>query len=774
MDYKEFRSHAIQSAKLYLQYLNENNKGYSTVGVRAIEPLKQEKQFRLHLTGKIFDTSSVQIMVRELIYPHSEIEPSQYDEQSKTLDIRVNNGSFDLSTSPEGINVVSDLKFLVERVLNWYEYHAEPLQLPAHSSTIRLNPKLLTATLSDEQQAALEGIFTNPFSYIWGAPGTGKTQFVLAQAVLTYCLAQKQVLIVAPTNNAVEQTLRGILPVLKKAGIPLRCVLRFGTPSKAFFEQYPMVCEIPSIEQELEQIDQQLKFFKKAYAYFDTVAWLEETQKTVTQQKEIFEQIVTDTNNAQSTIRKLQIERKNLQNDYAPLYARIDQLTTRCASLTAFLSKKRSWLSRRFLHRRLYETEQQLTFTLQELSEYRNQQNSFLLRLETLNNKITTMNNELHNLSEQKEACYLQLEQQFRCSPVSEFGNKLVSSFTPFQGSASFSTLAVSLEQVSLDIQSRSVPYQNFTLKKAIAEENALLTRRQQIDSLSVTDRLPDTLVVATTVDGFIGRVSDFPDLKPYHVFLDEAAYCSLIKAFTLLSQPAPITFLGDHMQLPPVCEADDYLFRKNELMPMFLWSQSALYCESVFNHSFDELFSEYTNSSELESHKMARFNLLHTFRFGESLAQVLARFVYTPQFHGNSFIQTNISILNAPHRSSERNQRSSLDEAKAISAYLKQNPCNDFAVITPYKDQKKLLVQHAKGHYAPDRISTIHGSQGQEWDTVFLSVAAVSPTNFLSKQLINTAVSRAKKHLIIVCDQTCWERYPSSFLGALIASANR
>lgn len=225
-------------------------------------------------------------------------------------------------------------------------------------------------------------------------------------------------------------------------------------------------------------------------------------------------------------------------------------------------------------------------------------------------------------------------------------------------------------------------------------------------------------------------------------------------------------------MQLPPVCEADDHLFKQDNLMPMFLWAQSALYCESVFTHSFDELFNEYIKNSEFEPHNMARFNLLHTFRFGESLAQVLARFVYTPQFHGNHLIQTNISILNVPHRSSERNQRSSVDEATAITAYLKQNPCKDFAVITPYKDQKKQLVQQAKGHYALDRISTIHGSQGQEWDTVFLSVAAVSPTSFLSKQLINTAVSRAKKHLIIVCDRACWERYPSSFLGALIATA--
>ena len=70
--------------------------------------------------------------------------------------------------------------------------------------------------------------------------------------------------------------------------------------------------------------------------------------------------------------------------------------------------------------------------------------------------------------------------------------------------------------------------------------------------------------VIAATIDCYIGRYSptsdNSQDINRFcadHYFLDESAYCSLIKAATLFASDCPITFLGDHLQLPPVCELD-------------------------------------------------------------------------------------------------------------------------------------------------------------------------------------------------------------------------
>ena len=80
------------------------------------------------------------------------------------------------------------------------------------------------------------------------------------------------------------------------------------------------------------------------------------------------------------------------------------------------------------------------------------------------------------------------------------------------------------------------------------------------------------------------------------------------------------------------------------------------------------------------------------------------------------------------------------------------------------------------------DNVVTVHQSQGREWDNVFLSVTDTTDkffTNSLSsvsdgKKVINTAVSRAKKNLIIVCDYKYWIAQKSQLIGKLLAVAQR
>lgn len=59
----------------------------------------------------------------------------------------------------------------------------------------------------------MQGVLSSPFSHVWGAPGTGKTRYVLANRVLAIC-ENKKIILVAFTNNALEQVLSGVLEVL--------------------------------------------------------------------------------------------------------------------------------------------------------------------------------------------------------------------------------------------------------------------------------------------------------------------------------------------------------------------------------------------------------------------------------------------------------------------------------------------------------------------------------------------------------------------------------
>lgn len=74
----------------------------------------------------------------------------------------------------------------------------------------------------------------------------------------------------------------------------------------------------------------------------------------------------------------------------------------------------------------------------------------------------------------------------------------------------------------------------------------------------------------------------------------------------------------------------------------------------------------------------------------------------------------------------------------------------------------------------------TIHKSQGLEWDTVILSAVDAEEmfftdsTKIRGNALLNTALSRARKHLVIVCDADCWAKRPQQLLGRLVLAAGR
>ena len=289
--------------------------------------------------------------------------------------------------------------------------------------------------------------------------------------------------------------------------------------------------------------------------------------------------------------------------------------------------------------------------------------------------------------------------------------------------------------------------------------------------------------MVAATVDGYIHKLSGDSVFHPVHVFLDEAAYCPLIKSAVLLSMNVPVTLLGDHMQLPPVCEMGDELFNREAYMSVCLWAQSSLYLASVFSHSLQEIRDQYISENKADStislppqSIMKKYDLQHTFRFGEKLAKVLSRYVYTEQFCGNPNVDTEVVVIDVtkmPEDEKNVNHR----ECEAIKKYLPESiNSTSYAILTPFKKQKQALLSTVfpKGQIDKDEhVFTIHGSQGREWDIVIISVVSTTDHWFLTPRLLNTAVSRAKKQLILVCDASYWSVQTNHIIGGLVAIAN-
>ena len=89
-------------------------------------------------------------------------------------------------------------------------------------------------------------------------------------------------------------------------------------------------------------------------------------------------------------------------------------------------------------------------------------------------------------------------------------------------------------------------------------------------------------------------------DYEFAHIFLDEAGYTSLIKALTLFINDCPITFLGDHKQLTPICQMNFNEMKKGENKSVVLWEQSAIYIHDIFNcECIDDIFERYVSNAD-------------------------------------------------------------------------------------------------------------------------------------------------------------------------------
>jgi superfamily I DNA and/or RNA helicase len=139
---------------------------------------------------------------------------------------------------------------------------------------------------------------------------------------------------------------------------------------------------------------------------------------------------------------------------------------------------------------------------------------------------------------------------------------------------------------------------------------------------------------------------------------------------------------------------------------------------------------------------------------------------------------------------STHLSKRQNSAERNAIIELMNDIGSESFAVITPYVNQRNLLRNNRYNNLInsdyfypagnvtpPDNVMTIHASQGREWDTVILSVVDANDKWFTDSEnkisngkfVLNTAVSRAKEKLIIVCDYEYWKNQKKQFIGKLL-----
>lgn len=779
------RQICISGSKVYYDWLEEKGKGVQVIKV-IDKKLIHENIFSLRLSRKLFDTDAIyfKCLVDEQEYDTNTIKIVEYDKDKNLLIIKLPPHLIKKFTDlkPNQLILISDLKFLVERVRQWYVANGTELKIPTKSSTLKNTLDQLSyfkgKAPSSKQGEAIRTIFTTPFNYIWGPPGTGKTQFVLAYSLIHYIQQGKKVAVFAPTNNAIEQVLRGVIQMTDKASINRKKILRLGGPSKAFAQAFPEICEEKGLMKKIREIEKQIKILEKVIH-----------SKIPSPKEEVLQKIKVGLENLKQIDKEkkwLQLIQDDLKKEYSVATKLFQTEAKEYNSIAAKLKKHKrkaaTWINR-FL--RNFQSDHQTKWDK---------------GIPLLEKQLTKLSPSVKRL----QANLAKVESEFKKHKgkldknIEAFKQVEVNTKQLYQTIELSAPFHLTAEKVSQDIDIHiQAEIEKRKIEEALAHayhSNTQLDLQREVDSLNqqkkhllnrtTEERIKKVNVIAATLDCYIGRYTE-EKLQVDHLFLDEAGYANIVKAMTLLRNDIPTTFLGDHLQLPPVCEMNATTIRSNESYNnVFVWAQSAIHTENLFSKSEAEALSDFYNYSLPNFNNFTKTDLDKTFRFGNKLAKVLNDTVYQNGFHsGTSDLSTNLYFIDVNNTVAPTVKRQNQVEAKAILQLIAQLDHQDYVILCPYTNQIRLISKDRKDLIEDQKLLTVHGSQGREWKTVILSVVDydyenpyVRPwftdsTNKKSKglNLINTAVSRAKKELIIVCNVDFWKQQDSQLIKHLL-----
>ena len=638
----------------------------------------------LCLSSRLDDTSGLLLKVGGTVLGEDEAGFTRYDEISRTIVVRPGEEVLrQMSAEGVRVSVLTDMKFLVSAVGEFFERYGGSVSVPAipRDDVVPIFPSEPT----EQQREAAATVLSNQMSYVWGAPGTGKTQFVLASCIKG-CLAKgERVAVFAPTNNSVEQVLRGILASFSGSGVP-EGIVRLGVPTRAFLSEHPEMCED-------RQAQLRLDMCMRSSANLEEVLYERECDRI----RPSIEVILGAPGDADpDDVRELRPE----------MSAHLDEAV--------------------------------------KVSRLRPSTSGLFVRGVPVSSSAERL----------REALY---DRERPAAAIAEYEG--------------WSDSEIASRMMRLE-----------------SEADALRRR-------STGNRILGAPIIAGTPQQFISRFRPrgWPEdgrmeLDVDRIFLDEAGYCGLVQALSLFSNGVPVGMFGDHMQLPPVTQLDESLLRDRaqsggRMSEAFLWGMSALHCEEVLTRGLREVRSSFLSGSAPEMVRTARADLTESRRFGTALAAILDRFVYHNGMTGAGFSDMKIECVDAV--CGGRDTRENVAEARAIRDLIRREGPNpaDVCILSPYSAQCRLIRGMVGRRYA-DCVMTVHGSQGREWDTVILSVADSGsvnrevPLRFTSSstpigiRVINTAVSRAKRRLVVVCDRRFWSAREGELIGGLVGAA--
>ena len=467
------------------RYTSRSHENASYTGADGIYSVK--------LNSDLIVDDSTGVIIGTQTFTSGSVKFDGYDKDSRTVTMYPGAELMKLLDEGDGkLELFNDMKWLVKRTESFFEEFGDRIAYPPKPQPFSGDTLLSKRfeDMTDDQKNAVKMSLTAPLSYVWGVPGSGKTQYVLARAINECVSRGERVAVIAPTNLSLEQVLYGLMNAFEKnenSSIDTKKdVVRIGNPTAAFMKRYASICENRKVQAEL--LD------KKAKIAFYLAVLCER---------------------------------------------RYDSIKDKVESALKFIKQ----------NPKTQKTSEKLCELLEPLKTTMSRDPRFA---------ANTFRMDVGHIYEVAGPNYEMIYNRDRSRYLTD------------------------------ELASRSDEELESTVERLRNEIKELLESDPKAD-------INKCKIVAMTLSKFI--ISYGPEqsggrypLQVDHIFVDEAGYCNAAQIMSLFTMGVPITMLGDHMQLPPVCEIDSETLEKNqdveEHMYDFLWGMSGLYADSLFEES--------------------------------------------------------------------------------------------------------------------------------------------------------------------------------------------
>ena len=220
--------------------------------------------------------------------------------------------------------LVSDLTFLLRRLIERIEELAETTnevgdRILTNSGVSGNVHQIEMGELNTKQREAVEASLGRNLTFIWGPPGTGKTQ-TIGSIGFHFWSHDRSLLVVSHTNTAVDQALLRIANLTPNEVLQEGRILRVGEPKDLRLRDHPDLLLQTHVEYRSEELSAQLALLEGE---------LSEKQALVlelTKQIDLFEWFTTSRNDLEE-MRSRRDKLKNMESELKAARIKFDELS---------------------------------------------------------------------------------------------------------------------------------------------------------------------------------------------------------------------------------------------------------------------------------------------------------------------------------------------------------------------------------------------------------------------------------------------------------------